>query len=53
MSIKCKIILRACRIRMARGEQLDAILASYPALAPAEASAIRAALEPETPAERT
>ena len=44
--IKLRIMVRACKIRIAAGEVLDDILASYPALNDADRKQIRAEIEP-------
>ncbi len=43
MSLKMKIMLRAVKIRMEQGEELEAILASYPKLTEAEKQQLREA----------
>ena len=45
--IKLRIMVRACKIRIAAGEVLDDILASYPVLSDDDKAQIRAELEPE------
>lgn len=44
MSLKMKIMLRAVKIRMEQGEELEAILASYPKLTEAEKQQLREAV---------
>ncbi len=45
-AIKLRIMVRACKLRMATGELLDDILAAYPALTEADCAQIRAEIEP-------
>lgn len=44
-SIKLKIMTRAAALRMEQGEDLEAILAAWPALTDEDKAQIRAALE--------
>lgn len=46
MSLKMKIMLRAVEIRMKNGEEIEAILASYPKLTTTEKSEIRKEINP-------
>lgn len=46
-AIKLRIMVRACRLRMAAGEALDDILTTYPALNDVDKAQIRAELQPE------
>ena len=49
MSLKIKIMLRAVKIRMEKGEELEAVLQSYPKLTDPEKEELRnAVLQSET-----
>ena len=48
MTPRLIIMTRACRIRIQRGEELEAILASYTALTESDKAQIRAAVAPES-----
>lgn len=47
MTAKLKIIVRAVKIRLANGEDIDDILYSYPALTDAEKQEVKNAIENE------
>lgn len=46
MSLKLKIMMKAVKIRMEKGEELEAILASYPRLTEEEKAQLRSAVQP-------
>lgn len=46
-SVKMRIMMRAAALRMAKGEDLEAILAAWPALTAEDREKIRAVLAPE------
>ena len=43
LNVKLRIMLRAIRLRLERGEELDAILTSYPRLSESEKETLRRA----------
>ena len=50
MSLKLKIMLKAVKIRMEKGEELEAILQSYPKLTEEEKNQLRTAIQTGEPA---
>lgn len=47
MTLKLKIMLRAVKLRLERGEDIETILASYPALKEDEKKELREAILPK------